>query len=366
MDDEWTSRQGGQVGGPVARWWHQPDQFDWLTTYLSARGLAMPTRLLMAIISGALMLMAVAGLTSRNVPMAVAVAFSVVAVVVGLGYAVLWLRGWPTKKQSLAMAGIGGVLIAAGCVMQPEPIIALMGCTGLAILGGYAAFFHNAKAVAVNVSIAITAGAVCAVRAAPDNGLAVATAGLWLVIELNLAVPLAIQTVVRTLGADVVRSDHDPLTGVLNRRAFYERATNLLTSPRDDLHLVVVMIDLDKFKRLNDAYGHVAGDQALTAVGWVLREASNSSAIIGRFGGEEFTVVDVVSAEAAERLPSQLCAAVAGLPHPVTASVGAAIVRWDGPSAVDDLICSADAAMYAAKRAGGNQTRICRPARVGH
>ena len=132
------------------------------------------------------------------------------------------------------------------------------------------------------------------------DGWVVATAGLWLVIELNLAVPLAIQAVVRTLGADVVRSDQDPLTGVLNRRAFYERATTLLTSPGDDLHLVVVMIDLDKFKKLNDAYGHLAGDQALTAVGWVLRETSSSSAIIGRFGGEEFIVIDAVSAEVAE------------------------------------------------------------------
>ena len=190
------------------------------------------------------------------------------------------------------------------------------------------------------------------------------TAGLWLVIELNLAVPLAIQTVVRTLGADVVRSDQDPLTGVLNRRAFYERATTLLTSPGDDLHLIVVMIDLDKFKKLNDAYGHLAGDQALTAVGWVLRETSNSSAIIGRFGGEEFIVIDAVPAELAERLPTQLCTAIAALPHPVTASVGAAVVRWGSGSAMDDLIRSADAAMYAAKRAGGNQIADL-PARPG-
>jgi diguanylate cyclase (GGDEF)-like protein len=240
-----------------------------------------------------------------------------------------------------------------------------MGCTGVAILGGYAAFFHNTKAITVVVVFGIAAGAVCAIRVAAADGWVVATAGLWLVIELNLAVPLAIQAVVRTLGADVVRSDQDPLTGVLNRRAFYERATTLLTSPGHDLHLVVVMIDLDKFKKLNDAYGHLAGDQALTAVGWVLRETSSSSAIIGRFGGEEFIVIDAVSAEVAERMPAQLCTAIAASPHPVTASVGAAIVRWGCGSSMEDLIRSADAAMYAAKRAGGNQARICRPDRVG-
>ena len=196
-------------------------------------------------------------------------AFSIAAVVIGLGYAVLWLRGWPTKRQSLAMAWLGGGIVAAGCVVQPQPVIALMGCTGVAILGGYAAFFHNTKAITVVVVFGIAAGVLCAIRVAAVDGWVVAAAGLWLVIELNLAVPLAIQTVVRTVGADGVRSDQDRLTGVLNRRAFYERG------------------------------------------------------------------------------------------------VGAAIVRWGCGPAMDELIRSADAAVYAAKRAGGNQTRICRPARVG-
>jgi diguanylate cyclase (GGDEF)-like protein len=364
VNDEQASMRVSKARGPIGRWWRQPDQFDWLSGYLRARGLALPTKVLMALISAALMLMAVATLTMPRGPVPVRVAFSIAAVTVGLGYAVLWLRSWPTRRQSLAMAGLGGALIAAGCILQPHAVIALMGCTGIAIIGGYAAFFHNTKAIAVNIAFAVIAGVLCAARVNAEDGWVVATAGLWLVIELNLAVPLAIQTVVHTLGADVVRSDQDPLTGVLNRRAFYERASTLLTSPGNDLHLIVVMIDLDNFKKLNDAYGHLAGDQALTAVGWVLRETSTNSAIIGRFGGEEFIVIDAVPAEVAERLPAQLCAAIAASPHPVTASVGAAVVRWGDGSAMEDLIRSADSAMYAAKRAGGNQSRICRPARV--
>ncbi|WP_319428667.1 GGDEF domain-containing protein [Mycobacterium sp. RTGN5] len=361
MNDE---RPAGQAGGPLVRWWRLPDQFEWLSGYLRARGLALPTRLLMAFISVAMILMGVATPTMRNVPPVWAWTFGTAAVLIGTVYTALWLRGWLTRGQSLRMATIGGTLIAVGCVMQTYPMVALMGCTGLAVIGGYVAFFHNSKAIAFTVVLAIAVGTLCATRVAPNSGWTVAIAGLWLVIELNVAVPLAIQAVVRTLGADVVRSDQDPLTGVLNRRAFHERATTLLTSPGQDLHLVVVMIDLDKFKKLNDAYGHLAGDQALTAVGWVLRETSSSSAIIGRFGGEEFIVIDAVPAEVAERMPTQLCAAIAALPQPVTASVGAAIVRWGCGPAIEDLIRSADAAMYAAKRAGGNQTRICRPARV--
>jgi diguanylate cyclase (GGDEF)-like protein len=364
VSDERSSGAGKQAGGPLARWWALPDQFEWLSGYLRARGLAWPTKILMALISGALILMGAAIPTMRNVPPVWAWTLGTAAVLTGIVYSALWLRGWLRRWQSLSMACIGSLLVAAGCVMQTFPVLALMGCTGVAVIGGYTAFFHNSKAITFVVVVGMAVGAFCAIRVVPEYGWAPAAAGWWLVVELNLAVPLAIQAVMRTMGADVVRSDQDALTGVLNRRAFYERASTLLTSPGQDLHLVVVMIDLDKFKKLNDAYGHLAGDQALTAVGWALREASNSSAIIGRFGGEEFIVIDAVPAELAEQLPTRLCLAIAALPQPVTASVGAAVVRWDCVSAMDDLIQSADAAMYAAKRAGGNQTRISRPARV--
>lgn len=350
----------------AARWWQQDDQFDWLTSYLHARGLSLATRRLMAVISAALVFMALGVLGSLNQRPVLTLTVSAVACAAGIGYATMWLRRWPSRRQSLSMGVFGGALIAVGSVMQTEPVIALMGCTGLAIIGGYLAFFHNTRAVLFNVLVATVAGAICAARvmAAHESDIA-AIAGLWLVIELNLAVPLAIQTVVRTMGADVVRSDHDALTGLLNRRAFYERATTLLTSPTDDLYLVVVMIDLDKFKKLNDTYGHIAGDQALAAVGWALRQAGPNSAIIGRAGGEEFLVIDTLSIDDAEQLAEKLRAAIAALPHPVTASVGAAVGRWstvpDATAAIEDLIKTADAAMYQAKRNGGDQVVVDEP-----
>jgi diguanylate cyclase (GGDEF)-like protein len=352
------------MGASVVRWWRQPDQFDWLTGYLRARGLAVPTKILMTCLTATLTLVGLAAVAMPGIPVVTLAVFCAVAVVIGFGLAVVWLTRWPTRRQSLVMAWAAAGLLAVGCLLQPQPLVALIVCTGIAIPAGYAAFFHNTKAIAVVVSVAFAAGVLCAFRAAGTYGWGIAAPTLFLVIELNVAVPVAIQAVVRALGTDVVRSDQDPLTGVLNRRAFYERATTLLTSPGHDLHLIVVMIDLDKFKKLNDAYGHLAGDQALTAVGWALREISSGSAIIGRFGGEEFIVIDALSAELAEQMPTELCAAIAALPQPVTASVGAAIVRWGSEPAMEDLIQSADAAMYAAKRAGGNQTRICRPDRV--
>lgn len=190
----------------LVQWWKQPDHFEWLSGYLKARGLARPTRLLMAALSGALVFVPLGVINSQAV--GVAVALSGVAVVVGLAYALLWLRGWPTKAQSLSMGVVGAALIAVCTVLQSQPVVALMGCCALVIIGGYLAFFHNTKAIVYGIVVAGFAATFCAARVAalPDQAL-VAAAGWWLVMEVNVVVPLAIQTVVRTLGADVVRSE---------------------------------------------------------------------------------------------------------------------------------------------------------------
>lgn len=346
-------------GNTLRRWWTQPDRFDWLSGYLHARGLAPATRRLMAVMSAALVGMPLGSLRPPYAHPVLAVLIAVGAAAVGTGYAVLWLRGWPSRAQSLSMIACGGA-IAVATILTAEPVIGLITCNGLVVLCGYLAFFHSVRAVVCSVVLAVVVSAVCALRTAeamPGSGLAMN--GFWVAVEVCVAVPIAVLAVVRTLGADVVRSDHDALTGVLNRRAFYERAVSLLTSPSSDTSLVVVMIDLDKFKHLNDTYGHLAGDQALTAVGWALRQANHSTAIIGRIGGEEFLVVDCLPAQEAEALPQRLCAAIAALPQSVTASVGAAIAPFmvvdDPPKHIGELIRQADAAMYRAKRDGGNR-----------
>ena len=353
-------RPPGHLGGVAGPWWSQPDQFEWLSGYLHARGLATPTRRLLAAVSAALACAPPLGLLrAPNQHPGLTVAIIVFAAVVGVGYAILWLRGWPTRVQSLILCGCAG-LVAVYTILATEPVNALIGCNALVVLCGYVAFFHSVRIALCSVIIAVGVGEVCALRVAEAMpGSSIAMTGFWVVVEVCVIVPIAIIAVVRTLGADVVRSDHDALTGVLNRRAFYERAASLLTSPSSDLHLVVAMIDLDKFKQLNDTYGHFAGDQALTAVGWALREANADTAIVGRAGGEEFLVIDCLPAEGAQALPVRLCAAIAALPHPVTASVGAAIVRFTGiidpAESITELVHIADTAMYRAKGNGGNQ-----------
>lgn len=150
----------------------------------------------------------------------------------------------------------------------------------------------------------------------------------------------------------------DGLTGIANRTTFQRTlGQELARAERGDGSVGLVMLDLDHFKRLNDTYGHQAGDEVLRRVAGVLDECCRGFDTPARFGGEEFAVVlphtDPPEARAvAERLRAAISAAP--LDPKVTVSVGVASYPDDAASA-DDLVRAADEALYASKRAGRNR-----------
>jgi diguanylate cyclase (GGDEF)-like protein len=154
----------------------------------------------------------------------------------------------------------------------------------------------------------------------------------------------------------------DPLTGLFNRRFLVEQAPRLWRQARrDGTRVAALVLDLDHFKRLNDAYGHAAGDAVLQEVAGALSAAVRPSDILARTGGEELVVLGLVSdpdeaAHLAERLRAAVAAARTAAGHAVTASIGIALTRpADGESATDGLwrlVDRADAAMYEAKQQG--------------
>ena len=147
-----------------------------------------------------------------------------------------------------------------------------------------------------------------------------------LLLLLNLAVPFGVQVVVHVLGADAVRAERDELTGLLTRRAFRRRAKARLGQGRDQLaHVVITMIDLDRFKQLNDNYGHRTGDDALVSVAHALRDTTDDTAVIGRSGREEFVIADIWHPDEVDLRAQQLCDVIAALPFGITASIGAGI-----------------------------------------
>lgn len=159
------------------------------------------------------------------------------------------------------------------------------------------------------------------------------------------------------------RAQVDPLTGALTRGAFEERLTAAIeqatADPEDGLALLFV--DLDRFKFVNDTYGHETGDKLLREVGRVLRDSVRGLDLVGRVGGDEFTVAllgvkeEKAAASVARSLVRELNAPIKidGRDLQVSASIGIALAPRDGHTP-EALLKSADAAMYEVKEGGKN------------
>jgi two-component system cell cycle response regulator len=152
----------------------------------------------------------------------------------------------------------------------------------------------------------------------------------------------------------------DQLTGLRNRRYVRRHLDSLLRTE----NAAVLILDIDKFKSINDSYGHNMGDAALREVAERLRDQLRAADVVARYGGEEFLAV-LAGAEGPEamRVAERLRAAVAAKPveaegHslPVTISIGVAVGKTGTPA--DRLIGAADAALYRAKRDGRNRAYL--------
>jgi len=153
----------------------------------------------------------------------------------------------------------------------------------------------------------------------------------------------------------------DGLTGIHNRRYFEMRILEELErASRFQGRMAVIMVDIDHFKRLNDEFGHLLGDEVLRAVSTILKQQLRKMDMVCRYGGEEFAVVvpETTGENAltvAEKLRRQIEAySFPGVPRPVTISCGVADYPVHG-STRDEVVAAADAALYVAKLTGRNR-----------
>jgi diguanylate cyclase (GGDEF)-like protein/PAS domain S-box-containing protein len=160
------------------------------------------------------------------------------------------------------------------------------------------------------------------------------------------------------------RASHDALTGLLNRGAFEQRLARLLASGTPETH-VLLYIDLDQFKLVNDACGHNAGDLALREISRLLSDSVRTSDLVARIGGDEFGIVlEHCGLAQAAQLGTAICDRMdayrfvhGGRPFRLGTSIGLVLIdgRW---SEVSSLVQAADMACYAAKDSGRNRVHV--------
>jgi len=155
---------------------------------------------------------------------------------------------------------------------------------------------------------------------------------------------------------------HDTLTGLPNRRMFYDRLEHAIAiSRRSGKKLAVLFVDIDRFKEINDSFGHAAGDRVLVNVATLLKSAVRESDTVARLGGDEYVILlDMIDNPRhvktfVHKLHDlfQNAMQIDGRDLQVHASIGAAIFPGDGKDA-DELMQYSDQAMYNSKKVGGN------------
>lgn len=190
------------------------------------------------------------------------------------------------------------------------------------------------------------------------------------VLLVATGLTLLINTTLAALRDTQLAAETDLLTGILNRRGFEARAERMLERRRrTGAQVALLLIDIDRFKRVNDTLGHAAGDRTIRSLARALSEAMPASAVVARLGGEEFAaLLDHASEEVARLQAEAIRESVfsrqeEGVPA-VTVSIG--VTELDAAEDLRAALERADGALYAAKRAGRNRVCVAEPVAAAH
>lgn len=301
------------------------------------------------------------------------VAAGTVAVGATVAAVLWWWRGWPRERTSIAFvlaAEVGHGIVLFACA---DPVVALLAATWFFLLGDYLTFAHGRRALVVHcvwVKVNLLFYGTLALLK-PD-----ADVPFVVFLVIGLTATLIVTRLFGQVFSDALRSDsarsaelahRDPMTQLLNRRGLEAAAPRVFTQARLDNAVVgVFLIDVDRFKAVNDRFGHLAGDTVLKLLAERLAQSVRKDGLVARTGGEEFVVLDRVHADGIASLAERLRATCHRTDDevPVTVSLGAVGVAGDDfptpdPQALlSTLIMRADTAMYAAKKRGGDRVEL--------
>ncbi|MHA0285392.1 diguanylate cyclase [Mycobacterium sp. C3-094] len=356
----------GGVRALLRQWWHQRDDYDWRIDFLRTRALLPILRYLIAGIGAVLGLLS--AINAVAPPMADSALVRVGWAVVSLGslvWAVRWaMRPWPTLRESTALLTYVDILITLSTLLFGDPNLAMSGMPLLLCAGAYVVFFHGPRLHLVHIGWCVLAVGGVAVWLAADTavgGVQVAVSRAVIALVVTACILPALQFGFWLLQGSSKQSLTDPLTELTNRRGLSVAMKQLNERAPAGADLCALLIDVDGFKAVNDTLGHAVGDEVLIRIARRIRQSVRSDAVVVRWGGEEFLVVDRIPAAQAGTVAERVRAAVAAPAQPtVTASIGVAATTASGATGTDliDVISAADAAMYEAKARGGDRIAI--------
>jgi diguanylate cyclase (GGDEF)-like protein len=279
------------------------------------------------------------------------------AAAVALGLLVLGPR---LARGVLALLGpIGVFLIAVALSAAPGPGDGAILYVWPVLWTSF--FFGRRGAVAILACVGVGHAATLMLLPAASS-----FPGRWLDVMISVSVASAVVLTLshrnRALVAALASEARtDPLTGLLNRRGLHERAAiELARAARERRSLATVAFDIDNFKGINDEWGHDVGDRVIAHIGRMLAEHARDVDIVARIGGEEFVVVLPDTGEdGATAFSERIRAAFARMPRDLPRVRTSAGVHTEiAPTAIEPLLSRADFALYEAKRAGRNRTRV--------
>ena len=349
----------------IGEWWREPTDYVTQVQYFK-RAMSGAVQLLIGVGTGLdAVISAVILLPSTStVASGVAVAFFVA---LQTFWAWLWCcRPWPSRRTSLTFVISADIAIAVMLSLDPNWVLGAFGLGFFSMLSVYLVFFDGPKVLAGHIQWVLLTTTVFAVRLGAAHSDPIwSTAKIYVALALVLGTPLGIQAAMWALHNDAEKSGIDPLTGLLNRRGLHLHVGDLLGDGNSrNAHVVVMVVDLDRFKGINDTFGHAVGDEVLIRSARRIKSAAPATALVARVGGEEFVIVDLAepghTAGTSERLVSAV-SVPADYPS-ITASVGVtsvavaefAAVAGDPAALLETIIGHADQAMFEAKRSGGN------------
>ncbi len=180
-------------------------------------------------------------------------------------------------------------------------------------------------------------------------------------VELLARVKINLQ-LYRTINALEHMANYDIMTDIYNRRKFFELAIPMFEECRDDLY--AVMLDIDKFKSINDAYGHAVGDMVIKQVAKILKEKTDKEMLLARIGGEEFVLLlysnsddEVVTIVESIRKSIEAMEIVVKENQTLHCTISSGIARYTYTMpTIDYLLEKADYALYEAKNSGRNKS----------